>query len=212
MQKDDHPVTAADLKDDYRTVAKASRLSEATQIADQTVRNLGIICSMRKVADDNYILGSYNQIGRWSRKTKECQIEGYGQGGIWAYKEVDGYQLIVPDSNNVCVAQEGQCLYQFGNGQKGTYIKGHHNMGRNVVFTEQYLYFVSKKGHRLIQIDIKDAIEKAKSGQNLGKDQEDGKAIAYDVADFCVDADGQVYVISEESIVEAIGQNYSRRC
>lgn len=207
MQKDKEipHVNPEDLKEDYRTVGKASRLSEPHQIADDHVRSLGIICSMQKIDEDHYILGSYNQIGRWNRKTKEVKVEHCELGGIWGYKEVDGYQIVVPDSFNACVAKDGKSVYNFGNSIKGTYVKGHHNMGRNIHFSDKYLYFVTKKLHRLVQINIHEVIAKAQAGEVPAKDHEEGKVLAFSVADFDVAEDGTVTVILEDTSVEIVG-------
>ena len=129
---------------------------------------------MNKLDDDHFVLGSYNQVGVWSRKSKDCQVHKLDQGGIWAYREVGGYQVVVPDSNNVCLVKDGKVALDFGNSVKATYIKGHHNMGRNVFLTDSHLYFVCKKRHRLLHIDLQQAISQAAAGESHSKDQEIG--------------------------------------
>ena len=97
--------------------------------------------------------------------------------------------------------KDGRLLMDFGNSIKSTYIKGHHNMGRNILVTDSRLYFVTKKLHRLIQIDLKEAIGQANAGVVHNKDQETGTVLAFEVADFCVDSDDRVYVLTEDSTV-----------
>ena len=79
-----------------------------------------------------------------------------------------------------------------------------HNMCRNVVFTDKYLYFVSKKHHRLVQIDLIAAFEKIQAGEECPSENEEGKTLAAAIVDFCVDDDGSVWALCEDSTVEKI--------
>lgn len=77
-------------------------------------------------------------------------------------------------------------------------------MARNVVFTDSHLYFVSKKLHRLIQIDLNAIFDKVRAGEQCPPQNEDGKVLSVAVADFAVDEDNQVWTLGEDSTIEKI--------
>ena len=69
-------------KEDYRDVMKQSRIGDGIQISTQSIKDLGILCSINKSdSDDKFVLGSYNQIALWDRKTKEVQPQKLEVGG-----------------------------------------------------------------------------------------------------------------------------------
>lgn len=80
--------------EDFRTVGKASRIGDAIQLADQHIRDLGIICSINKVEDDKYIIGSYHRIAHWTRKSKDLQVENRAFGGSSGFTRHLGDQAI----------------------------------------------------------------------------------------------------------------------
>ena len=84
MELPDHPrprEKSKSLLDDFRTVAKATRIGEAIQLADQHIRDLGIICSISKGEEDKYIIGNYHQIAHWNRRSKVVEVERREFGG-----------------------------------------------------------------------------------------------------------------------------------
>lgn len=83
-------------------------------------------------------------------------------------------------------------------------------MSRNVQFTENYLYLVTKKLHRLIQIDIRSVIEKIKAGETHPEHHEEGKVLGVAVSDFYVEDDENIWILYEESTVEKHGAELSK--
>lgn len=79
-----------------------------------------------------------------------------------------------------------------------------HNMSRNVVFTDNYLYFITKKLHRLVQVDLQAVFDKVKSGEECPPENEEGKVLAVAVIDFTVDEKEQVWILGEDSTVEKL--------
>lgn len=84
-------------------------------------------------------------------------------------------------------------------------------MSRNVYFTDQKLYVVTKKLHRLFEIDIIKAIEQVKSGGAQTGDSEQGELLGTEVTDFAVDSDDQsIWILYENGSIEHHGGNASR--
>ena len=82
-------------------------------------------------------------------------------------------------------------------------------MSRNVVFTDHHLYFVTKKLHKLVEINIAAIIEKIKEGESNQVDHEEGKFLGVSVADFLVEKDGTVWLLNEDTSVEKLGSDLS---
>lgn len=88
-------------------------------------------------------------------------------------------------------------------------------MGRNVVFTDHHLYFVTKKLHRLVEIDLARVVEKIHSGTGEGNatGAEEGKIIGTEVVDFEVDPqDGAVVTLFENGDLELIDNGQVDMC
>ena len=77
-------------------------------------------------------------------------------------------------------------------------------MSRNVKFTDRYLYFITKKLHRLIQIDLHSIFEKIRNGDDCPQDNEEGKTLALAIIDFVVDEESSVWALHEDSTIEKI--------
>lgn len=77
-------------------------------------------------------------------------------------------------------------------------------MSRNVVFTDNYLYFITKKHHRLVQVDLRAVFDKIKAGEECPPEHEEGKVLAVAVVDFTVDDQEQVWALCEDSTVEKL--------
>ena len=77
---------------------KHSRLGDGVQIASPTTKDLGILCSINTTEeDDKYVLGSYNNIALWNKKTKEAQIQKLDIGGKLWFIQVSGLIEIMVD-------------------------------------------------------------------------------------------------------------------
>jgi hypothetical protein len=75
-------------------------------------------------------------------------------------------------------------------------------MSRNVKFTDRCLYFITKKQHRLVQIDIQAVIAQIKAGEKHPEHHEEGKVLGVAVADFFVEDEDNIWMLFEESTVE----------
>lgn len=75
-------------------------------------------------------------------------------------------------------------------------------MCRNVQFTDKYLYFITKKLHRLIQVEIETLIGRIKDGEKHPEHHEEGKVIGVAVADFYVESEDEIWMLYEDSTVE----------
>lgn len=89
-------VTAA--KEDYRDVMKHCRLGDGIQIANQMTKDLGILCSINNTeSEDRFVLGSYNHVAFWDRKTKEVQVVKVEVGGTVNLNQEFGHMEILMD-------------------------------------------------------------------------------------------------------------------
>ncbi len=84
-------------------------------------------------------------------------------------------------------------------------------MSRNLLFTGNFLYMVTKKLHKLVQIDLAQAVQRIKSDQKSDGEAE-GKVLEVEVTDFVVEKDGSVWTLTSDSTVEKLGANISSRC
>lgn len=118
----------AQPKEDYRDLIKHCHLSDGHQKATGEIKGLGIICSINKVVSkepkDRVVIGCYNHIAVWDRKSKDLQLHKKDLGGIWAYREYDGYEVIVPDGTDAVIMRDGEVIWNLGHSLKVTYVKG----------------------------------------------------------------------------------------
>lgn len=86
-------------------------------------------------------------------------------------------------------------------------------MSRNIHFTDDYLYMVTKKLHRLVQINIRHIINRIKNGESCPQSVEEGKVLGIGVADFFIENDDNIWILGEDSTVEKYGDlQLSRSC
>lgn len=78
-------------------------------------------------------------------------------------------------------------------------------MTRNIMFSQNFLYFITKNHHRLVQIDLEKTVQKVKAGEQCPPENEEGKILGVAISDFTVDEEGTVWVLCEDSSVEKLG-------
>ena len=78
-------------------------------------------------------------------------------------------------------------------------------MNRNLVFTDRFLYFISRKQHRLIRVELEPIFDKVRAGEQCPPDKEEGKVLGMAIVDFSIDDEGTVWALFEDSTVEKLG-------
>lgn len=118
----------AQPKEDYRDLIKHCHLTDAYQKATEQIKDLGILCSINKSAssesENKFVIGCYNHIAIWDRKSNDLQLHKRDVGGIWAYRDYDGYEVILPDGTDAVMMKDGEVVWNFGHALKVNYVKG----------------------------------------------------------------------------------------
>lgn len=75
-------------REDYRTLIKHCHLIDGHQKATEQIKDLGILLSINQAVcnenEDKFVIGCYNHIAVWNRKTKDVQVHKREVGGKFA--------------------------------------------------------------------------------------------------------------------------------